>query len=51
MEQHETKPRMAQAAEEEIKNHGDQLAKQVRAAAGEPPEQDSDEHEKNKPED
>lgn len=51
MEQRETKPRVAQAAEEEIKNHGDQLAKQVNAAAGAPPEDDSVERDKNKPED
>jgi hypothetical protein len=34
MEQHQIKPQVAQPADEEIKKHGDQLAKQVQDAAG-----------------
>lgn len=34
MDQHQIKPQVAQPAEEEIKKHGDQLAKQVQDAAG-----------------
>lgn len=34
MDQQQIKPRVAQPAEEEIKKHGDQLAKQVQDAAG-----------------
>lgn len=44
MEKHESKPRVAQPADEEIKKHGDQLAKQVKDAASEPVEQNSDKH-------
>jgi ferritin-like protein len=39
MDQREIKPQVAQPAEEEIKKHGDQLARQVRDAAGKPPEE------------
>jgi hypothetical protein len=49
MDQPEIKPRVAQPAEEEIKNHGDQLAKQVRDAAGKPQEnQDAEKNESSK---
>jgi hypothetical protein len=44
MEQHESKPRVAQPVDEEIKKHGDQLAKQVREAASGSPEKNADEH-------
>ncbi len=36
MEQQQSKPRVAQPADEEIKKHGDQLARQVRDAAEAP---------------
>ena len=39
MEQQEAKTRVAQPADEEIKKHGDQLAKQVRDAAGTQPKE------------
>jgi hypothetical protein len=38
MDQNKTNPQVAQPAKEELKNHGDQLAKQVRDAAGKLPE-------------
>lgn len=41
MEQQQSKQRIAQPALEEIKKHGDQLAKQVKDAASEAPEQNT----------
>lgn len=38
MDQNKTRPQVAQPAKEELKNHGYQLARQVRDAAGKLPE-------------
>lgn len=51
MEQKETTSPVAQPVDEEIKKHGDQLAKQVRDAANGSPEQNSGERGKEKSED
>lgn len=44
MEQQQANSRVAQPADEEIKKHGDQLAKQVKDAAGEASEQEPSKH-------
>jgi hypothetical protein len=41
MDQQEINPQVAQPADEEIKKHGDQLARQVRDAASKAPEENS----------